>query len=34
MHVASVTAAIAQVEAIRLDMETLTSEVDQIPQKP
>ncbi len=33
-HVASVTAAIAQVEAIRLDMEQLTSEVDQILQKP
>lgn len=30
MHVASVTAAIAQVESIRLEMETLTSEVDQI----
>jgi type II secretory pathway component PulF len=34
MHVASVTAAIAQVEGIRLDMEQLTSEVDQILQKP
>jgi type II secretory pathway component PulF len=34
MHVASVTAAIAQVESIRLEMETLTSEVDQILQKP
>jgi type II secretory pathway component PulF len=33
-HVASVTAAIAQVEAIRLDMESLTNEVDQILQKP
>ncbi len=30
MHVASVTAAIAQVESIRLEMETLTGEVDQI----
>lgn len=29
-HVASVTAAIAQVESIRLEMETLTNEVDQI----
>ncbi|HEV7786618.1 MAG TPA: hypothetical protein VGQ28_14830, partial [Thermoanaerobaculia bacterium] len=34
MHVASVTAAVAQVESIRLDMETLTNEVDQILQKP
>ena len=34
MHVASVTAAIAQVESIRLEMESLTSEVDQILQKP
>ena len=32
MHVASTTAAIAQVESIRLEMETLTSEVDQILQ--
>jgi type II secretory pathway component PulF len=32
MHVASVTAAIAQVESIRLEMETLTNEVDQILQ--
>jgi type II secretory pathway component PulF len=32
MHVASVTAAIAQVESIRLEMETLTSEVGQILQ--
>jgi type II secretory pathway component PulF len=31
-HVASVTAAIAQVETIRLEMESLTSEVDQILQ--
>jgi type II secretory pathway component PulF len=29
-HVASVTAALAQVESIRLEMETLTAEVDQI----
>ncbi|HEV7509248.1 MAG TPA: hypothetical protein VGS07_30510 [Thermoanaerobaculia bacterium] len=34
MHVASVTAAVAQVESIRLEMETLTSEVDQILRKP
>ncbi|HEX7185565.1 MAG TPA: type II secretion system F family protein [Thermoanaerobaculia bacterium] len=34
MHVASVTAAIAQVESIRLEMEALTSEVEQILQKP
>jgi type II secretory pathway component PulF len=33
MHVASVTAAVAQVESIRLEMETLTSEVDQILQR-
>lgn len=32
-HVASVTAAIAQVESIRLEMETLTNEVDQILQR-
>jgi type II secretory pathway component PulF len=32
MHVASVTAAIAQVESIHLEMETLTGEVDQILQ--
>ena len=30
MHAASVTAAVAQVESIRLEMETLTDEVDQI----
>ena len=30
LHVASVTAAIAQVESVRLEMETLTNEVDQI----
>jgi type II secretory pathway component PulF len=34
MHVASVTAAIAQVESIRMEMETLTSEVDQMLRKP
>jgi type II secretory pathway component PulF len=34
LHVASVTAAIAQVESIRLEMESLTSEVEQILQKP
>jgi hypothetical protein len=32
MHVASVTAAVAQVESIRVDLESLTSEVDQILQ--
>jgi len=32
MHVASTTAAVAQVESIRLEMESLTSEVDQILQ--
>jgi type II secretory pathway component PulF len=32
MHVASVTAAVAQVESIRLEMETLTDQVDQILQ--
>ncbi len=34
MHVASVTAAVAQVESIRLDLESLTSEVEQILKKP
>lgn len=34
MHVASVTAAIAQVESVRLEMEALTSEVNQILELP
>lgn len=34
MHIASVTAAIAQVETIRLEMESLTNEVDQLLQFP
>ena len=34
MHAASVTAAVAQVESIRLEMETLTDQVDQILQSP